>query len=183
MTTFRYPRPEQEPTSPWSGFSDEARTALSRTAMGPSPADQLLTPDGGAEEHISREVRLWAEEELENSLTAWGRYIGTLQIFNMPHTMSDIVESNPNFIRAVNRLHEAKQALAMSNEVTPEGQNVGETMHLALIPWQEMKNNLTDFDNWVKTLRDAQGIATTDDYINDNLLEAIRSDAPIYRDP
>ena len=184
MTTFRYPRPEQEPSSPWSGFSDEAKTALTRMAMGPSPADQLLDPEGrNGEDHLSREVQLWAEVELENSLTAWGTYIGTLQIFDMPHTYTDVVEGSKKFEQTINKLYEAKQSLTESNEATPEEQNVGETMHLALVPWQEIRNHLTDFDQWVNTMRNAQGIAPDQDYINKDLLSAIKSDQPLYRDP
>ena len=48
MTNFHYSLPESEPQSPLSGLSDEARTALTRVAMGPSPASQLLNPEGSA---------------------------------------------------------------------------------------------------------------------------------------
>ncbi len=182
MTTFRYPLPEAEPTSPWGGFSDEARTALTRIAMGPSPANQLLTPDGNGAEGLSGEVQSWASAELEDSLSAWGEYIGTLEIYNMPHTYTDVARDNPNFAQTVSRLYEAKQALVSINEVTPENLNLGETMHLALVPWQLMRDHLGDFDQWVKTLRTAQGVAQNDDYINDALLRAIKSDQPLYRD-
>ena len=182
MTTFHYPLPESEPTSRWGGFSDEARTALTRVAMGPSPANQLLTPDGNGAEGLSAEVQSWADRELEDSLSAWGEYIGTLEIFNMPHTYSDVVRDNPNFAQTITRLYEARQSLISANETTPEGLNVGETMHLALVPWQQMREHLGDFDQWVKRFRTAQGIATSDDYINDSLLNAIKSDQPLYRD-
>ncbi len=182
MATFRYPLPEAEPTSQWSGFSDEARTALTRIAMGPSPANQLLTPDGNGAEGLSTEVQSWASEELEDSLSAWGEYIGTVEIYNMPHTYTDVARDNPNFAHIVSRLYEANQALVTSNEVTPENLNVGETMHLALVPWQLMRDHLGDFDQWVKTLRTAQGVARNDDYINDALLRTIKSDQPLYRD-
>src|SRR3990167_10936851 len=56
-------------------------------------------------------------------------------------------------------------------------------MHLAIIPWQEMRNHLADFDQWVDALRTTQGVTSNGDYINENLLGAIKSDQPLYRDP
>jgi len=184
MTTFRYPRPEQEPTSPWSGFSDEARTALSRTAMGPSPADQLLTPDGGAE-GVSAEVMSWANVELNNNfadgvLGSWKRYEAQLGT-TIPRSTEELMQINPNLATTLTRLYEAKQALTNSGYTTPEGENVGETMHLALVPWQAIRNNLGDFSGWVNRMRSIQGIQEQD-YINNDLLGIITQNSPLYRD-
>jgi hypothetical protein len=54
-------------------------------------------------------------------------------------------------------------------------------MRLALVPWQEMRNHLNDFGEWVDGLREAQGL-DSEDYINEDLLAAITGNKPFYRD-
>ncbi len=179
MTTFRYPLPEAEPPSPWGGLSDEARTSLTRIAMGPSAANQLLTPNGNGAEGLAADVQAWAATDFE--ATNWYQYPDQYGL-DAPTSLQELAAVSPNLAPTLSRLYEAKQSLVLSNEATPEGQNVGETMHLAFIPWQAMRDHLTDFDQWVKTLRDSQNIATSDDYINDSLLAAIKSNQPLYRD-
>ncbi len=184
MATFRYPLPEAEPTSQWSGFSDEARTALTRIAMGPSPANQLLTPDGNGAEGLSTEVQSWASEELgnvSNYFDTWQNYDGQLGV-TKPVSMGELAARNPNLAGKLTRLYEAKQALLASGETTPNGTNVGETMRLAVLPWQEMRNHLNDFDEWVDGLREAQGL-DEEDYINEDLIAAIKGNTQFYRDP
>ncbi len=184
MTTFRYPLPEAEPTSPWGGFSDEARTALTRIAMGPSPANQLLTPDGNGAEGLSGEVQSWANNELAdvgNYFDTWQNYDGQLGVAKSI-SVGELTASNPNLAGKLTRLYEAKQALLASSETTPNGVNVGETMRLAIVPWQEMRNHLNDFDEWVDGLREAQGL-DEEDYINEDLVAAIKGNTPFYRDP
>jgi hypothetical protein len=187
MTTFRYPLPgESDPNSPWSGFSDEARTALTRLAMGPSPANQLLTPDGSGAEGLSPEVQSWANVELNNNfadgvLGSWKRYEVQLGVA-VPRSTEELMQTNPNLAATLTRLYEAKQALIASGETTPEGLNVGETMRLAVVPWQAIRNNLENFGSWVEQMRNVQNVAQSDDYINDDLLSAITQNQPLYRD-
>lgn len=180
MTTFHYPLPETEPSSPWSGLSTEAMTALTSIAMGPSAANQLLTPNGNGAEGLAPDVHAWATTDFE--ATNWYQYPDQLGL-DAPTSLQELAAVSPNLAPTLARLYEAKQSIVATNEMTPEGQNVGETMHLAFIPWQEISNHLADFDFWVKALRDSQGIATQDDYINENLLKAIKSNLHIYRDP
>lgn len=180
MTTFRYPLPEASPPSPWGGLSDEARTSLTRIAMGPSPANQLLTPDGNGAEGLPADVHAWATTDFE--ATNWYQYPDQFGL-DAPTSLQELATLSPNLAPTLSRLYEAKQSLISSNDMTPESLSLGETMHLALIPWQEMRNHLGDFDQWIKTLRDSQGIATNDDYINEHLLGAIKSNQPFYRDP
>ncbi len=185
MTAFRYELPESEPTSAWSGLSDEAKIALTRTAMGPSAANQLLTPDGNGIEGLSPEVASWATADLETigtGMHSWYQYHEQLGVA-VPTSLTELAANNPNLDQALTRLYEAKQALVTSGEVNPENLNIGETMHLVLVPWQEIRNHLADFDQWVKTLRTAQGAASRDDYINPSLLSVIQSDQSLYRDP
>lgn len=183
MTTFRYPLPEAEPPSPWGGLSDEARTALTRLAMGPSLANQLLTPEGKVLEGLSAEVQGWAGAELNNVSSyfdTWQNYDGQLGV-SKSISVGELAANNPNLASKLTRLYKAKQSLLASGENTPEGTNVGETMHLALIPWHEMRNHLADFDQWVKQLRDSQGIARGN-HIDEHLLAAIKGSTPFYRD-
>lgn len=184
MTTFRYPLLEAEPTSPWGGFSDEARTALTRIAMGPSPANQLLTPDGNGAEGLSAEVQSWVNTELANVANyfgTWQNYDGQLGV-DKSVSLGELSAGNPNLASKLTHLYEAKEALLSSGETTPEGTNVGETMRLAVVPWQEMRNHLNDFDEWVDKLREAQGL-DEEDYINEDLIAAIKGNTPFYRDP
>ena len=60
MTSFHYPLPEQEPQSPWTDLSDEARSALTKVAIGSSVANQLLQPDGLVNPEISPDFQMVA---------------------------------------------------------------------------------------------------------------------------
>ena len=190
MTTFRYPLPESEPTSPTHGYSDlsdEARTSLTGIAMGPSPANQLLTPDANSAEGLTTEALSWANAELNNNfgdgaLGSWQRYETVLGV-TVPHTVDELSQTNPNLASTLTRLYEAKQALTANGAVTPDAFNLGETMRLVVMPWQAIRNHLGDFDQWLKTLRRQQGIVTNDDNIHRKLLWAIKSNQPFYRDP
>jgi hypothetical protein len=184
MITFRYPLPKSEFTSRWGGLSDEARTALTHIAMGPSPANQLLTPDGGGDEGLSAEVKRWTVEELaqiSDYLDTWQNYDGQLGL-TQPISIDELAAGNPNLAGKLTRFHRAKQDLLKSGEITPAGTNVGETMGLILMPWQEMRNHLSDFDEWVNGLREAQG-PVTEDNIRGDLLAAIKGKSAFYRDP
>lgn len=184
MNAFRYPLTDSDPTSRWDKLSDEARTALTCIAMGPSPANQLLTPDGNGAEGLSTDAYSWAVQELESVGTELRSKYGFSDLFgpNVPTSVNELATNSPNFVTTVSRLYEVKQSLVNANEVNPEGINVGETMSLVLMPWQEIRNHLNDFDQWIKRLRTTQAVATDDDHINDNLLRAIKSDQPMYRD-
>ena len=187
MTTFRYPLPEAEPTSPWSGFSDEARTALTRLAMGPSPANQLLTPDGSGMESVSAEAASWARVELDNNfadgaLGSWDRYSERLGQ-TVPRTAEELLQVSPDLANKFENLYRAKQDLVASNETTPKDLNVGETMKLVLMPWRTLKDNLHRLPKWVKELRDIQGLATSNDFFNNDLLAALQNGTEMYRNP
>ena len=187
MTAFRYELPESEPTSPWTGLSDEAKAALTRTAMGPSAANQLLTPDGSGIEGLNPEVASWARVELDNNfadgaLGSWDRYEAHLGQ-TVPRTLEELLQASPNMSHVLEKLYTARQGLIASNEITPEDLNVGETMKLVLIPWKAIRDNLGRLPEWVKEMRDTQGVATQDDYLNDDLLAALQNDTELYRNP
>ena len=187
MTAFRYPLPEAEPTSPWSGFSDEARTALTRLAMGPSPANQLLAPDGSDAESLSAEAASWVRVELDNyfadgALGSWKRYSARLSQ-SVPRTAEELLQVSPNLANKFESLYRARQDLIASNETTPEDLNVGETMKLVLMPWRTLKDNLHRLPAWVNELRSMQGLTTLPDYFNDDLLASLRHGTEMYRHP
>ncbi len=148
-----------------SGLAAVVQEALVKA---PVPSSETLNP----------EASLWAVEELMPVLTSWKRYDTHFSSF-MPD-MSDI-SRNPHYAETISSLYEAKKALTDSGDLTPEGLNVGETMHLVLVPWREMKARLSDFGGWLEGLRETQGLPK--DYINDQLLTAIQTDQAIYRTP
>jgi hypothetical protein len=185
MPAFHYPLPEARPPSSWHGLSDEARASLTPTVtMGPSAANQLLTNGDGAE-GLSPEVQSWASAELNNNfidgaLDSWQRYEAELGS-TVPRNVDELLQTNPNLAPTLTRLHEAKQALIVSGEITPEGLNVGETMRLLVMPWQAISDNRANLGDWVNRMRAIQGIRTGD-YINNDLLAIIVGDQPLYRD-
>ena len=153
--------------------------------MGPSAANQLLTPNCNGAEGLSPEVQSWASAELNNNfadgaLGAWQRYEGVLGS-TVPTNVDELLQTNPNLAPTLTRLHEAKQALAAIGETTPEGLNVGETMRLLVMPWQAISDNRANLGDWVNRMRAIQGIQNGD-YINDDLLAIITGDQPLYRD-
>lgn len=189
MGTFEYQRPEQQQTSSWvSGLSKDARMAMVAVAAGPSAAKQLLSgpngdPVSGSLDGLAGE---WAANSLNNIGTGfhtWYTKYNDRMGVSAPSSLDELAPLHPNLSTTVTRLHEAQQQLSACAEVTPEGDNIGEAMKLVLIPWQEMRDNLSDFDGWLKKLRDAQGVGRSDDFFNSDLLAAIKGDKPLYRDP
>jgi hypothetical protein len=190
MTTFHYSVPESAPSSPWEGLSDQARTSLASLAVGPSPANQLLggPATGNGMEVLSQEVRGWAEQEF-NTL-GWTPNIGKLKHWQrfdnelgqaVPNNLESLSQVSPNLGPTLVRLYEAKKDLLASGETTPTGENIGDTMHLLVVPWEAFYNHMTDIKEWVKQMRAIQGI-TKDDFFNDDLVKAITQNQALYRD-
>lgn len=176
---FRYNLPDKDAPSRWSGLSQPARQALIATAVGPSAAKQLLNGSEAAVSPVaSEEIGTWAERDLAEALDGWQPY--TDMLTGVPRSVNQL--QHPNFGETVTRLFEAREALRQSGETTPEGTNVGDTMKLAVIPWQDILNNLQQFDTWVESLGSAQDV-TDAYYIGPRPLEAITGNQPFYRDP
>ncbi|MDO8591805.1 MAG: hypothetical protein Q7R60_02705 [bacterium] len=136
-------------------------------------------PEIGREEAAA--IYQWADPQLKEALDSWRKYSPMSNL--IPGSTEELGARNPNFPHTMKRLYEARQALMKSNEETPEGLKVGETMHLVLIPWEEIKNNLSNFGEWVKKHRETQALELGADYINPSLLDAIQQDMKLYRDP
>jgi hypothetical protein len=150
---------------------------------------------------FSQEVSDWAVDEFEYAFHQWIRFHSEDLVY-MPediigpiHNMLDGTDDAPmnvtdiekwlgnNAGETVTFLHEAKQKFIALDEIkTPEGNEIGPTMNLVLLPWQAFRNHLHDLTPWVHMLREQQGIDTTD-YFNSDLLKAITEDKPMYRDP
>lgn len=174
---FRGQWPEQTPEN---RLSEAARVRLARVAI------EKYRHNGSAES-LTSEVKEWASSELDGRdgvLRRWRRYGSALKV-SIPRSVDELLQVQPNLAPTFMRLHYAKQELTRSREVTidgKKGKNVGETMHLAVLPWQAMSGNLYDFDEWVKAVRKIQGRGEPD-YIEDHLLQAIQIDKRLYCSP
>ncbi len=113
----------------------------------------------------------------------WGRYNQQLGL-TAPRTFDDIMLGE-GLRRApiLQRLYEARQAIINSTELNPEGLNIGETMKPVLVPWRAIKENLDRFPEWVKEMRQAQGILDKDDFFSKDLLVVIQEGKKMYRNP
>jgi hypothetical protein len=136
---------------------------------------------------LSAEARQWAEQELsgnfdDGALGTWRKYDSLFSV-QAPGDLDTLIRDNPNMATKLGRLHEAKLAITAAADVTPEGLNVGETMHLTVVPWAAFKSNLERLPEWVKTLRDVQGIAEVDDFINDAFIAGLKDNTELYRNP
>jgi hypothetical protein len=132
---------------------------------------------------MAEKVHEWAGPQLKEGLSTWHNYNDLLSHWTPPNP-EHLAARNPNFATTMARLYEAHQGLLMSSETNPEGMNIGETMHLVLVPWGEFKAHLPNLQEFVNELRAKQGLATnTQDYLNDHILNAVQQNTPFYRDP
>jgi hypothetical protein len=127
-------------------------------------------------EWTSIEAQQWATNELGSAQRSWLEY--SLDTENLDGLDALIATEREK----MSRLYDARQDLIASAGETPEGANIGESMHLTLVPWRMMLDNLTRLPEWVKEMRSVQGIATVDDYFNPDLLQHLQG-ANIYRNP
>jgi hypothetical protein len=132
---------------------------------------------------MAEKVHEWAGPQLKEGLTVWRNYKDLLSP-SIPPNPEHLAARNPNFATTMARMYEVHQGLLLSGETNPEGINVGETMHLALIPWGEFRANLPNFQGFINELRTKQSLVpNSEDYINDHILKAIQENTPFYRDP
>jgi hypothetical protein len=130
------------------------------------------------------EATAWAQNELpaEYIDQRWGQYGALLDILP-PSNVATMIDVEPKIGTKLQRLHEAKIGILTSAGDTPEGQKVGDTLHLTLVPWQSFKSNLDKLPEWVEAMRGVQNKATDNDYINEELVKQIQSIYKIYRNP
>jgi hypothetical protein len=135
---------------------------------------------------VTPEVSDWVSEELlPSTLTGWMRYADKMGLDTIRTALD--TQSIDEFIQPQNRaeafseLFKAREDLIEADERTPNGDDVGESMHLVLIPWHSFRDNLDRLDEWMKEMRSTQGIASRDDYFDSSLLQALKDETPMYR--
>ncbi len=207
MTAPRHPdRPEGHtpPAQTWQGLSQEAQAALLRRRVSVGPAGQLLEDAAPIRpEELADPVMQWARTELEGGegdkgvFVRWEKYADLLDD-DVPASVDDMLEQGPGLANTLQRLFKAKQALTDSRELTPSDINIGETMHLTLVPWQTFESlfregqqgSLNTLERWVNTcLQRRQGISNgfqiSDRRLTDSdvpFAKAFFEDAAMYRD-
>lgn len=129
----------------------------------------------------SPEFTTWVDQELDGIRSSW--FPSAYGILDLQGTSQELLSTRPEMAKTLHRLFEAKAALTASGETTPGGENIGDTMHLTLLPWRAIRDSTTQPMLLVNNLRQLQGITTSKDYINDDLLNAIKQQEPLYRDP
>ncbi len=177
--TFHYPLPEDEGPSRWDGLSPAAREAVAATVQDLNPARELLE----GETILAPEAAEWAKRGIDKALKKWRKYDGLLG--GIPESAEDLASGHPRYHETIARLFGARGAFRASRETDSEGVNISKAMGLVLVPWQNLKADFLgeQFRASIERLRDAQGVAQEDDFINETLLAAMKKDLPLYRDP
>jgi hypothetical protein len=135
---------------------------------------------------LAPEVSDWvAEELLPSTLNGWLRYadkmgLDTIRTALVNKSIDEFIQPQ-NRAEALSNLFKAREDFVGADERTPNGDDVGESMHLVLIPWHSFRDNLDRLDEWIKEMRTTQGIATLVDYFDSSLLQAIKDETPMYR--
>ena len=132
---------------------------------------------------LPENIRSWFEDDTSPALERWQNYTDLLIGPAIPKSLDELIENNPNGAETIEHLYRVRASFNEDPSVTPEQNFFGSTMHTVLLPWKVMRANLDNFGSLVNLLRSKQGLATQDDFINQNLLNAIHNDDPIYRDP
>lgn len=174
----------------YPGLDAELDAAYARNAGPEAPTPDVPDPDALAkavqntldqtsttpEVSLSPEVLAWAEDAVSAALLKWH---SRQTLDGIPTNLSELSEISPNLTETLEHLFAAKQAIEGSGETNPSGEQL--KMDLVLIPWYSFESNLHVLPDFVQAQRNAQGVATSEDYINDDLLNAIRNGDSIYR--
>jgi hypothetical protein len=182
----------------YPGVNSELDAALARNVQRGNATPEVIAAAGIAaavqqslEESASEVVplssneHLWADNELNHkggALDKWQKY-GHILNFR-PASAGEMENSTMGPARygeVIERLHSAKEALQASGEVTPTGgENIGDTMHLVVVPWEMFRDNLGDLEVLMKQFRNAQGI-NKEDYIGQNIIKSIKGNHRFYK--
>ena len=151
------------------------------------------------ENNLAPEVLAWANQEFSRGpdgsvFDDWDKYDAHLST-PAPMDLGELFALNPNLGATLTRLYQAKEEITATGERTParwnqplqnweEGGLVGDTMHLVLVPWQELQGNLNNLRSWVHNMRATQAVVKDDnDFILIDLLVGLRDGTKLYRDP
>ncbi len=121
-------------------------------------------------------IPVWAESSIERAHDKWDPYKNVLS--TPPPNIYELLEGDSRLDLRIRSFDRFREEVNNTSEVTPNDEALH--MRIVLIPWKDMRDNLSTFDQFVKQLSQAQGKATSDDYINENLLAAIKNDHPLY---
>lgn len=188
MTNFEFSLPDHQSHSNLDGLSKAVMDSLVNVKEASVEIATSIEPSKNKLENLPPDIRNWVKIELSsnkyNGILSWEKYN---RYFKQPAptTIEQIAADNPNFEKTITRLYEAKQILMASEETTTFGENIGDWMHLVLVPWEEFANHRHAFSFWLKELRHTQGLTTLPktDFINHQILEAIYNDNRyLYRD-
>lgn len=180
MTNFEFSRPDTlaQPDQ-LAGLSDAARKSLTNLPIGTTAVNELLRPELY---ELAPDVYSWAKNELDGekgALASWKRYESELGV-TVPANLFELIQAKPNIIPVLNRLADAKKDLINSKEQNPDNIPIAETMHLLIMPWEAILNNLDDIPKWAIKMRQTQGCSLNDSF-NDEILENISRNSPLYR--
>lgn len=128
-------------------------------------------------ERLTPEAASWARVELNNNfadgvLGSWKKYEDVIKL-TVPDRASEFL--NAELAKKVEFFYQIKQGLIQSDETTPDGQNIGQTLKLVAIPWHSFKYHLEDFDHFMWQLRQKQALpGLGEDLISDTILNSIK---------
>jgi hypothetical protein len=159
-----------------NGTAEHAEIATSGLAAAVAETDKWPELAAGWR---SSEVRNWAQKEIFiEAVQAWEPY--DLLAGTQKEIYENLIDRH---IEKLNRLYNARNTLIATAGETFQGNNVGESMHLTLMPWQHFKENLQRLPEWIKEMRTLQGIATNDDDYDLDLINRLQDGTKLYRNP
>lgn len=181
MSAFEYSRPESLSSQSLEGLSEAARNSLTQNVPGNNLVEQLVPPKPNRMEVTASHIQNWALAELhaEETVRQWQKYDPFIP--NAPNGLYDLIDKSRNTVESLEYLYEVREALKASGEVTPDGINLGDSMHLVLIPWWDIGKNLDNFRGWAQSLRGAQTNNKIEDYFDAAILRGIEDDNLYYR--
>ena len=141
--------------------------AVANTIAQPKPAG----------EWESAEAESWSTNELGVAQSNWLESPIRSKYFD---GLESLIETK---VATMNRLYNARQDLIASAGKTPAGESIGESMHLTLVPWKLMLDNIDRLPEWINSMRSRNGFTASDDFLGADLLSQIQDDAAIYRNP
>jgi hypothetical protein len=161
-----------------AGNADPA--AIATAGLAAAIAETVVQPDISTD-WTSVEARKWGLVELASALSSWSEYPFSTEV---QYELQALIETKPE---TLSRLYESRENLIASGENTTQGLNIGESMHITLVPWKMMLENLEghdDFQQWVNKMRLYQDkTLNPQDNLDPNLLVEIRDDSAIYHNP
>jgi hypothetical protein len=134
---------------------------------------------------VPETVAQWAQEEIgeisgTGALAHWSRYSDELGQ-KIPKNLEELLRDTPNMSGQLEKLFRARADLLASEEQTLDGQNIGEVMHLVLVPLRAFRDNLEDLQSWLREMRIATNLPP--DVISPKYYESMVHNQQIYNSP